>query len=63
MHLLLKEPRATLSVPGFRASPGETGTSCTSTGANGSPDVLYLLAERGIRVADFTLKEPTFEEP
>jgi hypothetical protein len=26
------------------------------------PDVLYLLAERGIRVADFTLQEPTFEE-
>jgi hypothetical protein len=25
-------------------------------------DVLYLLAEQGIRVADFTLKEPTFEE-
>ena len=63
MHLLLKEPRQTLSVPGFRCEPrGDRHVLYFDRGEMAPPDVLYLLAERGIRVADFTLKEPTFEE-
>jgi ABC-2 type transport system ATP-binding protein len=63
MHLLLREPRATLSVPGFRCEPrGDRHVLYFNRGELTPSDVIYRLAEQGVRLADFSLKEPTFEE-
>ncbi len=63
MHLVLKEPRDELVVPGFRCERrGDGHVLFFDRGEMTPPDVIYLLHVRGVRVADFTLKEPTFEE-
>jgi ABC-2 type transport system ATP-binding protein len=63
MHILLKDGGERLEVPGFRVERrGDRHVLSFDRAAMTPSDVIYRLADQGVRVADFTLKETTFEE-
>ena len=63
MHILLKDGGERLEVPGFRVERrGDRHVLYFDRAAMTPSDVIYRLADQGVRVADFTLKETTFEE-
>jgi len=63
LRVVLEDPRRQLSLEGFRCErrPDHQGIFF-DRGTTSPSDLIYRLHAQGIRLADFSLKEPSFEE-